>query len=437
MKETLRNIILIIILILIIVMISIDITYGKYTYNFSRQMATIDITDEIAPTIQIEDVGEKYINLRENTIDLKIKVEEENISEQTKISSDKIIVSVGSKVIGEESKTLTLTEEKLGELIYNLNLHDIEDEGEIVIDIRENSIQDKYLNANTGSQIHTNIFVDNTPPQLTSEKESIGKKINFIIKSNEIILVPTGWELSEDGKTINKIFDSNISYVLSVSDRAGNTSQMPIDIHEATYIELKYASHNSEVGWSYGYTNYSIAGNEAINRNPKYKTESLIFNVTGNVDEDFVEGQAYVYSYWNPPEQGRCKTTGNLYTTGYSGWKSMKSSETITLNGVKYFQLGGTGINAAWNKNTNGQKPIPYNLAINYTFGICGISFRLKSYEEYSIVYQIYVNGHGWLAPASDGEETMYSKTSPISAFRVALIPKSEKQEVLDNWGIK
>ena len=45
-----------------------------------------------------------------------------------------------------------------------------------------------------------------------------------------------------------------------------------------------------------------------------------------------------------------------------------------------------------------------------------------------------FVNKVGWLKSCSDGEECIYNKKSPMSAFRIALIPKSEKQRVLDTW---
>ena len=62
------------------------------------------------------------------------------------------------------------------------------------------------------------------------------------------------------------------------------------------------------------------------------------------------------------------------------------------------------------------------------------VNFRLKDYSQFSVVYQIFVDKVGWINACSDGKECMYDKVSPMSAFRIALIPKSEKQYVIDTW---
>lgn len=59
---------------------------------------------------------------------------------------------------------------------------------------------------------------------------------------------------------------------------------------------------------------------------------------------------------------------------------------------------------------------------------------KLKDESYYSIVYQILVNGKGWLKTCSDGEEAMYKLKKPMSAIRLALVPKTEKQYVTDLW---
>ena len=59
---------------------------------------------------------------------------------------------------------------------------------------------------------------------------------------------------------------------------------------------------------------------------------------------------------------------------------------------------------------------------------------KLKDTSYYSIVYQILVNNHGWQSAVSDGQETMYRYNRPMSAFRMALIPKTEKQYLINSW---
>ena len=41
---------------------------------------------------------------------------------------------------------------------------------------------------------------------------------------------------------------------------------------------------------------------------------------------------------------------------------------------------------------------------------------------------------YGWLKTASDGKETMYRFDKPISAIRMNIVPKSEKQYLVDFW---
>lgn len=110
----------------------------------------------------------------------------------------------------------------------------------------------------------------------------------------------------------------------------------------------------------------------------------------------------------------------------------MASSDLVTINDKRCFQFGGAGINALNATDINGNNPIPS--IPNFPFGICGLSLSLKDYSEYSIVYQIYIGNVGWLTTKANGEETIYSKTRPMSAFRVAVIPNSEKTNLINTW---
>ena len=129
---------------------------------------------------------------------------------------------------------------------------------------------------------------------------------------------------------------------------------------------------------------------------------------------------------------------GFIYKHGYNPtentYKSMNSQDLVTIQGKKYLQFGGSGINLMENTDINGNNPIPKELAYGYPFGISGIKFRLKDYSEFSIVYQIYVDKVGWIKACSNGQECMYSKDMPMSAIRVALVPNSEMKYVLDTW---
>ena len=91
------------------------------------------------------------------------------------------------------------------------------------------------------------------------------------------------------------------------------------------------------------------------------------------------------------------------------------------------------GVNNANNKGIGG-KPIPVNIASKYLYGISSLKVKLKEYTNYSIVYQVWINGSGWQKAVSDGAEAKLSYTKPITAFRITLVPKSEKQYVINSW---
>ena len=288
-------------------------------------------------------------------------------------------------------------------------------------------------------EINTNITIDNIAPNgnFTETKISDGK-VNATIDLSEKIKELEGWDFSDNKLKATKEFTNNVSYELPIVDYAGNKTIINVDITQATYINIVYASHNSVVGWSFGYGNYDVAGKDAIARNSIYKTEALAFNISGNVDEDFVQAKSYIYTYWGEGSYGRCTTSGILYNYGYNpldeSYKSMKSSDLVTIGNKKYFQFGGSGINGYLNTDANGNNPMPSNIAPLYRYGICGIKMKLKDYSEFSVVYQILVDGIGWVSACSDGQECMYAKDKPMSAFRIALVPKTEKQYVIDTW---
>ena len=163
-------------------------------------------------------------------------------------------------------------------------------------------------------------------------------------------------------------------------------------------------------------------------------------HVNGNIDLDFIRARAYAYTYWGEGSKGLCNDEVSTleYYYGYNpskdGYKSMMSDKLATINGKKYFQFAGSGLNGNQQTDANGQNPIPDDIANQYNYGISGISMELKDYSYYSIVYQILVNDVGWLETCSDGKECVYDHKKPMSAFRMALIPKSEKQYLINMW---
>lgn len=62
------------------------------------------------------------------------------------------------------------------------------------------------------------------------------------------------------------------------------------------------------------------------------------------------------------------------------------------------------------------------------------IKSRWKTTSDISIVYQIYVKDIGWLKAISDESENLTQQNKTISAFRINLVPTTEKEYLIDFW---
>lgn len=410
---------------------------------------TIDVAkmniDRTKPKIELIEIQNtntnypKYAN-KTHTISFKIKITEKNIG-QNNIVKDFFEFKLDGKNIDIVNGNLSIKEiESTNEgKIYKIDIKGISGNGKLSMQIKEGAIIDKGGLKSESQNIDTGITIDNIAPVGKFKETKIQDgKVNGEITLNENIRKIDGWSFKENNLKTTKEFTNNISYQLPITDYAGNTSNVDINITQATYINVVYASHNSCIGWSFGYGNYDIAGKDAIKVNPVYRTEALAFNITGNIDKDFVQANTYIYTYWGEGSKGKCTTSGLIYNYGYNPgknlFKSMNSSDLVTINSKKYFQFGGSGINGYLNTDANSQNPIPGEVANKYKYGISGITMKLKDYSQYSIIYQILVNGAGWVKTASDGSECTYNHNTPMSAFRIALVPKTEKQYVINQW---
>ena len=402
----------------------------------------IDRTKPKIELIEIQNTNTnypKYAN-KTHTISFKIKVTEKNIKENNFVK-DFFGFKLDENNINIVENNLSIKEiESTNEgKIYKIDIKGIIGNGKLSMQIKEGAIIDKGGLKSESQNIQTGITIDNTAPvgKFKEVKIQDGKVNGEIILSENIRKID-GWSFKDNNLKITKEFTNNISYQLPITDYAGNTSNVDINITQATYINVVYASHNSCIGWSFGYGNYDVAGKDAIKVNPVYRTEALAFNISGNVDKDFVQANTYIYTYWGEGSKGKCTTSGLIYNYGYNpgknAFKSMNSNDLITINSKKYFQFGGSGINGYLNTDANSQNPIPGEVANKYKYGISGITMKLKDYSQYSIIYQILVNGAGWVKTASDGSECTYNHNTPMSAFRIALVPKTEKQYVINQW---
>lgn len=416
------------------------IVNAKYVFNnqFEIVNLNIDRSKPIIELINIENTNtgfEKYAN-KTHTISINVKFKDKNID---KVFCDKehIKVKIDNNYVEISDMQFIKISEKQGEKNYKIQLKNVNYNGKLQIEFIKGTVIDTSKLENDKLDINTEIMIDNIAPSGTFTEECIAEgKVKGSVNLSENIRRIDGWEFSQDNLQITQVFTNNISYELPIIDYASNKTMVNIDITKATYINIIFASHNSEVGWTYGYGNYDVAGKAAIDRNALFKTEAIAFNFSGSVDNDFIQANTYINTYWG--EGGADKVGDVIYKHGYNPdentYKSMNSPDLVTIDGKRYFQLGGAGVNQWNNTDINGENPIPMEHAVWYLYGICGMKMRLKDYSKYSIIYQVYVHEIGWINACSDGQECMYSRTKPISAFRIALVPKTEKQFVIDTW---
>lgn len=410
--------------------------------NLTKTSIKINNIDKETPTVTVEKIlnsNTEYPNYanKDGEITFTIIIKDDRKIVKSLEEKD-IQLLVNNKEIIPNKKQIIIEKDTDEEKIILLTVSGIEEEGNLSLKILKDIVKDEMNNTNLELEKDTQIQIDNTKPNATYSQEKIENgKIEATITANEQVRKLDGWNL-ENNTILKKIFNNNLSYTTTIQDLAGNKSDMEINIIDATNIILSYASHNSMVGWSYGYGNYDIAGLNAIRRNPKFKTESLAFNISGDVEKDYLQARAYIYTYWGENSKAICKDTKKVYSYGWnpseSEWKYENEETKVNLNGTTYFQLGGAGINAEYNTDINGNNRIPSAISVQYLYGISALQLKLKSYEENSICYQVYVDSIGWLKPAKNGELTCYQETKPISAIRVALVPNTEVDALMNTW---
>ena len=251
------------------------------------------------------------------------------------------------------------------------------------------------------------------------------------MKANEKIRKINAWEISEQDTLLTKEFSCNVLYPLPVTDFAGNTASVDIKVDKATNIEIFFAGISKVFKWETTKGVGEIVGKDSLNNNIENKLEALAYMWKG-IDKDFIQIKTYTHTY-SEYQKGQI-IWGAYETPFYAGYNppgeeyaTTASGRGAAVNGVGSLFLGGITTDTF-----NGS--VPKEIAEKNLFGISAVTFRLKDYSYYSIVYQIWINGKGWLEPASDGEETKVAYDKPIGAFRVSLIPKTEKQYLVDYW---
>ena len=414
-------------------------SFSKYVFDDSFIAMKIQIDKK--PRIDVLSVSntnsgyEKYAN-DTHVITLRVKITENNIA-INHFNRDMIQVFINNTAIHSSMK-IHLISNNNGELIYDLILSNLIGNGNLSVMFPEGIIEDSFGLKNDFQKFDTGIFIDNISPSATPKELSIkNEKSQYIIQSDENLRPINGWDFYNSNSSLSKVFSSPVSYPIVITDYAGNTSEVFINIKKAKNIMIYYANYNGYYVSQFD-SNGKISGKQTIIDNTNYKSEMLIMYLDGNIDKNTLQGRVFDYTYWGKNTTALCDYSEIIYQYGYtpsaSTWYDMRSDHVIRFLGKLSLQFGGQGHNSANNSCLNGNNPIPKEIAIQNLYGLSGIALQLKNCEEYSIVYQVYVPNVGWLKASSDGEETTYSHNKPFSAIRINIVPKSEKQYLINYW---
>ena len=411
--------------------------FAKYIIETQSVVAKLDI-DCIPPEIELTSLSNTNTNYpnyanKTHTLTFRLKLIEKNIV-RNNLNSNNIKFLVNNVQIEPQINYFSLISQNSNETIYEFSITNLIGDGILTFEIPGEIIEDKSGLINSKKIFSTNINIDNTPPVATfQEKSASDNKSTAEISCNEPVQTISGWNFSNNNQLISKEFPNKIKYDLPIKDYAQNSSNVLVDIKNATNILLEYGSYD-DYSWRTLVSCGETSSPNTINSGSICKTEAIYYRVSGSIDTSSLLGGCYLYTYWGEGSHGICSFSEIAYYYGYSPLYKFPQNATMHF-GKWYVQLGGMGVNQKNNRNSDTTKgPLPESLANQYLYGISGVQFKLPDSTKYSVVYQCYVNGIGWLKASSDGEENVYSHDKPISAIRINIVPKSEKQYLINYW---
>lgn len=422
-------------LFIIIFSMAFQTTFAKYVIEDIHTVAKLDI-DRCKPTITLMDITSSnndypnYAN-KNHTITGHIKLTEKNII-RNNFSLDNIQILVENEVIEPFFKTFSLISDNGTEKVYEFSFTNTTTDGSLVIFIPEGVVEDKSGLINDETSLFTGMNIDNTPPIATfNELESIDNKSKAEVTANEAIRPLDGWDISDNHMVLSKDFNNHISYEIPIIDLAENSTEVLVDIKNATNIMLQYGTYDDYSKQTL-VSSGEVSSPNTISSNSICKTEAIYMKLSGRIPSSYLQGRCYIYTHWGDGASDICYYSELPYYHGYNPWFNYNSGNNVSYKGSTFTQLGGNGVNSS--RNVDSPHFIPSDIASKYPYGISGVQFRLENSPDFSIVYQVYVKGMTWLKASSDGEENFYEHTKPISAFRMNIVPKSEKQRLIDYW---
>lgn len=415
-------------------------SFSKYIFNNTLIATKIQIDKK--PIIEVLDISntntgyEKYANST-HIITLRVKITEKNIT-INHFNRDTIQVLIDDTLI-TPSVQIYLVSNNNGEMLYEIILSNLNGNGNLSIIFPEGIIEDSFGLKNDFQKLDIGILIDNISPNSTCQELSIeNDQSQYLIQSDENLRPINGWDFYNTNSCLSKVFSSPIFYPITITDYSGNTTEVFVNIQHAKNIMLYYANHNTAYYVKEFEYNGQISGKQSIIDSSSNKSERILTFLDGNIDSRILQARVFDYTYWGENTTALCKSSEINYSYGYNPssttWYDISSQNAIRFLDKIALQLGGYGHNTAGNSCLNHKNPIPQQIAKQNLYGLSGIAFQLKDCKEYSIVYQIYVPSIGWLRASSDGEETTYAHNKPFSAIRMNIVPKSEKQYLLDYW---
>lgn len=408
-------------------------SYAKYVFEYQQKAINIDI-DNTPPSIEVLNVEntnegyEKYAN-KNHDVRIKLKIEDKN-ELINKLEQFKIIVGIEESKCNKE---ISIVEQEKNYIIYEIKINNIIENGELKINIHNKSFKDIYNNETEEMILNVGILIDNIPPQLEYRQEVLenGKVLAQIV-SNEMIRNVVSWNLDETKQICSKEFISDVKYNKTVIDLAGNISN-DLEINVDGNKAFEYMAHVSETGWMKSENNFT----GITKNNNRYKIESLAFRLNEQIKKDFLKVAVYAYTYWKQGSIAQSDHTYNLYRCGYnpiSDYSTIENTKNVIINGKNYLQMAGEGINGMNYTDIYGNDPLPPDLALQYHYGISSIKLDLKDTSEYSIIYQIFFNDIGWSKTYKNGEEAIRDYSKPFEAIKIAIIPTSELEIIMNQW---
>lgn len=416
-------------------------SYAKYTMEYTKVIAKVQM-DQIEPKIELLEVDNtnqyKYYANKTHTITIRVKVLENNFKENY-FDKDHLQILVGNQIQTPENFRIRQVIQTSKMIMYELELSGIKGNGELKIKIPQGTIIDIAEQTNKETTINTNIQIDNIAPVVSFvQEETQNGKILAKFEANEKIQEVNAWERSEDQTMLSKEFTNNVTYPFVVTDYAQNLTKVEVDVTKATNRIFRYGGIKEGEYWCFGYGNNEIIGTKWLKENEKYKIEGISLFTDGEMEKDFIKMQVYVHTYWGEGAVNYCYTYENRYYHGYNpkdgNFATQKEDgHMIMCDGKPSLYLGGLAVNRAGNAAFQ-REEIPEEIAKQCLFGISEIRMELKDNSYDAIVYQVWVEGQGWQEAVCDGEGASFSKDKPIGAFRMSLIPQTEKQYLIDFW---